>query len=223
LYSRKRQQVGALSLVIKQQRAPGHAAAGLNVTARLKLTVEPRQTSQHLKSIESAPSAAANPAELLLVHQSTAGGYRILCDRRWHVMRDDTESAVLRFVNRGELVAQCNIAALPRVKAEQPTTLAEFQRDVERSLGEHFKRFDRVAETGNEHEGKTLRVTASGIVSELPIEWHYYLRIDPQGRRVALTFTLEQSLAERFEAADETLVESLTWIESTASKSVEKK
>ncbi|MCH9007895.1 hypothetical protein IIA29_07795 [candidate division KSB1 bacterium] len=108
--------------------------------------------------------------------------------------------AVLRMVDRGELLAQCNLSALPKVK--KPVTLAEFQRDVERSLGNNFGRFVSAAQNVNESGYAVFRVVVRGTVSQLPIQWIYYLVQDRRGHRVSLAFTLEQSLRERFAEAD---------------------
>ena len=43
----------------------------------------------------------------------------------------------------------------------------------------------------------------------MPIEWRYYLAIDDQGRRVALTYTLESKLVEQFADADAMMIDSL--------------
>jgi hypothetical protein len=51
-------------------------------------------------------------------------------------------------------------------------------------------------------------VVAQGEVSQVPICWHYYLVADEHGRQVALAFTVEQKLLERFGKADEELIRS---------------
>lgn len=45
--------------------------------------------------------------------------------------------------------------------------------------------------------------------AEVPIRWIYYHISDAEGRQVALTFTIEQPLVERFGDADKAIVESL--------------
>ena len=40
----------------------------------------------------------------------------MLHDRRWHVTVDRPELTVLRLVDRGELIAQCNISPAPDAK-----------------------------------------------------------------------------------------------------------
>ena len=123
--------------------------------------------------------------------------------------RDEPELAVLRFVDRGELIAQCNISPLSKLPAETRFTLEEFQSDVEHVLGERLTHFDSAAERKTANGLRLLKVVAEGTASDLPIEWRYYLAIDPEGRRVALTFTMESSLVDRFADADSMMIESL--------------
>ncbi len=136
-------------------------------------------------------------------------------DRRWHITRDDADVTVLRLLDRGELVAQCNISPLPKLADGKRISLEEFQHDVQKTLGKHFEVLEIAAESKNTAGLNVLKVVASGTVSELPIEWRYYLLTDSTGLRVALSFTLEKKFAERFADSDATLIESLTFLEPT--------
>ena len=58
--------------------------------------------------------------------------------------------------------------------------------------------------------GELVRV--KGQVEALPIEWRYYLLAHESGRRVALAFTVEESLLAQFGDADLTLVRSIEFV-----------
>ena len=92
-----------------------------------------------------------------------------------------------------------------------------FQSDVEHVLGERLAHFDSAAERKTSSGLRLLKVVAAGTASDLPIEWRYYLAIDPEGRRVALTFTMESNLVDRFANADQIIVESLEMLTPAAS------
>ena len=112
-------------------------------------------------------------------------------------------------------MAQCNVAALPGGQTK-PISLAEFQQDVQQTLGKQFGQFTNASESTNEAGCTVLRVVARGTVSQLPIQWIYYLIADPKNQRVSLAFTLEQSLEDRFEHADRELVTALRLSEPPA-------
>lgn len=224
-FDTKARQIRQFAMLVKENRAVGHIGPGLDTVAKVIVNVSPIPHSQHLTAavLEKLPAEA--PAEVLaLGHEPRGGQYRMQYDRRWFVTEDEPKLTVLRLVDRGELVAQCNISPLP--KLEKPIPLAEYQRDVERSLGKSFGKFVSAGQTINEAGYAVFRVVVHGEVGGLPIEWIYYLVQDRSGRRVSLAFTLEQSLSERFAETDRELVATIALTDPptpTAAKPVEKK
>jgi hypothetical protein len=128
--------------------------------------------------------------------------FRFLYEPRWQITATKADSVVMRLVDRGELIAQCNVSVLPKLSIEQPLTLEMFQKEVQQSLGKHFGQFERAAERETDSGLRLLHVVAIGAVSELPITWHYYLLINQAGQRAAISFTMENALADRFGEAD---------------------
>lgn len=213
------------AMLIKEKRAIGHVGPGLDTVAKVIINVSPIPHSQTLTAtvLQSVPQATA-PEQLALAYSPKGGQFRFQYDRRWYLTEDEPKLAVLRLVDRGELVAQCNISALP--KLEKAVPLAEFQRDVERTLGKNFGKFVAAGQTINEAGYALFRVVVHGEVGGLPIEWIYYLVQDRAGHRVSLAFTLEQSLTDRFAATDRAIVSALALTDPpapTAAKPVETK
>jgi hypothetical protein len=217
--------ITSFAMLVKEKRAVGHIGPGLDTVAKVLLRITPISTSKRLTADVVNRLPRESTRELLeLAYVPKHGRFRFEYDRRWYITGDDPKLTVLRLLDRGELVAQCNLSALPVVS--KPVTLAEFQRDVERSLGKNFGQFTGAAQTLNESGYAVFRVTVQGKVSELPIEWIYYLVQDRQGHRVSLAFTLEQSLRERFGEADRALVQALRLTEPptpTAARPAQKK
>jgi hypothetical protein len=158
----------------------------------------PEITDQLPKSVEGLT---------LLEFASPTGTFRFDYDRRWYVTSEEKDVAILRLVDRGELVAQCNISPLANVSKQ--ITLNEFQDEIRQSLGKNFGEFLAATEDTSEAGYNVYRVVANGRVSDLPIQWVYYLLTSPEGTRASLSFTMESTLAERFAAADRELVGSL--------------
>jgi hypothetical protein len=200
--------ISAAALLIKEKRDVGHLGPGLDTVAKVIVRIAPKQTSPHLTGslIRQIPKSTT-PKLLELSYVPQGGQFRFDYDRRWYVTGDDPKLAVLRMIDHGELLAQCNLSALPKLK--KPITLAEFQRDVERSLGNNFGRFTSAGQRVNEAGYAEFRVVVQGKISELPIEWIYYLVQDRQGRRVSLAFSLQQSVSQRFAEADRRVVDAL--------------
>src|SRR5262249_31328888 len=154
-------------------------------------------------------------AEPPLEYLSEIKGYRFDYDRRWHVIREEPGLVVMRFVDRGELVAQCNVSPsdLPRSSssgsggASHPDTddkdaaypeLSQFQSQVQDALGKLFGHFERALQRGTDSGLRVLESIADGTAQDVAIQWRYYLVHDRAGRAVTIVFTMEAPQSERF-------------------------
>lgn len=200
--------INAFAMLIKEKRPIGHVGPGVDSVAKVIVKITPQPSSQTLtQSVIQQLPGGVTPQLLELGYLPRGGQFRFRYDRRWYVTSDDPKLAVLRMIDRGKLVAQCNLSALPNVK--KPITLAEFQRDVERSLGKNFGQFTSASQQVNQAGYAVFRVVVRGEISKLPIEWIYYLVQDRQGHRVSLAFSYEQSVAEQFADADQRMIAAL--------------
>jgi len=210
------------AMLTKEKRGVGHVSPGLEVIAKLTMRISPLEESSHLSDDALADlSNVPSPESTRLSFESERGKFRLVYDRRWDLTSTDPTLAVMRLVDRGELIAQCNVTPLAPVSAGKLTMLPEFQEDVKKTLGKNFGQFVKVSQKSGFANVRILRVVASGEVSQLPIQWIYYLVANENGQQTSLVFTLESSLAERFSDADRTLVSSLRFTdapETTAAK-----
>ncbi|HVX60662.1 MAG TPA: hypothetical protein VHC19_08670 [Pirellulales bacterium] len=209
-YDRKQRRVAWVGLLIKENRSIGHVSTGLNVVARMQVHLAPGRQSEHLpdSALQSLPTdASALPISLECRHP--AGKFSFQHARGWHVMSDLSDVITMRYVDRGEVVAQCNISALADQDPGKRTALGKFQQDIERSLDKDFGQFIQASESVTSNGHVIYRVVAEGTVSELPIQWRYYLVSDDQGRQVVFAYTLEKDLAAQLGDADQELVSSL--------------
>jgi hypothetical protein len=202
-------------MLIKEKRSVGHVGPGLDTVAKLLLSIQPLTRSEWLtdavaSQAETRPSATSSE----LSYAAPNGAFRFSYDRRWYLTSDDAKLAVWRLLDRGELVAQCNMSALSADK--KPVTLNEFQKDVQQSLGKNFGQFVRASQESSEAGYTVLRLVANGNVSQLPITWIYYLIQDATGHGVTVAFTFERDLERRFGPADRALVNSLRLVEAPA-------
>jgi hypothetical protein len=133
-------------------------------------------------------------------------------------MADAGDLLALRYLDRGELVAQCNVSSLADVPPGKEPTLSDFQHDLERSLGNNFERFLEASEATNSLGHHIYRVIAEGRVSDLAIQWHYFLIADREGHVAVLAFTVESDLAERFGDADELLAATIEFAPTSSAR-----
>jgi hypothetical protein len=186
------------------------------------MTIKPNSPAPALSEASLADLVLIPTEEMArLTFESTLGRFRFDHTRDWHVMNETSEGVALRLVQRGELMAQCNVSPLPQTAPEKIVTLAKFQQDVERSLGKNFQQFVKAAQSSHRLGYSVYRLEAVGEVSELPIQWNYYLVADDRGNQVVFAFTLEAELVEKFAGADRALVDSFRFALTTTASAGE--
>lgn len=196
-----------LTLAYKENRAIGHAQPGFEVVTKLRMVTSPSAPAPEVseEALAGLPTTADSGQALIDLTVDTAG-FQLLHDRRWRVMVERHDVTILRLVDRGDLIAQCNISPRPALPKGQQLTLEGFQNDVKQALGTNFGQIVEAAQETNENGILVQRVTAAGSAGDLPIQWTYYHLADEHGHRAALVFTIEGSLVERFAQIDRELV-----------------
>ena len=202
----KQQRIDWFALLIKEKRAIGHIGPGLDLVAKLIMKITPAAKSEELgdAALARLPDKVT-PVLKALAYQAPKGEYRFAYDPRWFVTSEERDLIVLRLVDRGELVAQCNVSPI-RSGSEKPVTLAQFQDDVQLALGKSFGQFEQATEYTDPRGTKVFRLVARGDASGLAIHWIYYLMVGPNGQRLSVAFTLESDVVEQFDNADRPFV-----------------
>jgi hypothetical protein len=214
LFDVQRRRVRWFGMAVRENRKMGPAEPGFQVTAKLQVVISPCDDSEplgddNLARLSLTPDAGSD----LLRVESADSGCRLLADRRWFVIRDLHDVTILRFVDDGEPIGQCNITSMPDVAAGKHVSLEQFQQDIRKSLGDNFGQFIEASQSRTDEGLRVLRVSATGVVSDVNVQWAYYLISNEKGRRTALVFTCGQKVSERFGAADRALASGFQFID----------
>jgi len=201
-------------LVLNERREISEVEAGIDVTARLQLRITPKDSSPALddaalKDLPLEATAETNP----LQYESADLGWRLTHDRGWHLIDSHRDLAVFKLVDRGDIAAQCNISALSQRSPEELPSLEDFQQEIRQALAKSFGEFVESGQSSDEADRRVYRVIVRGEVSQVPIQWNYYLVADQHGRQVTFAFTVKGELAERLHQADEKLVQAIGFME----------
>ena len=141
-----------------------------------------------------------------------AGNTRLFHDRRWHLFHETPDVSILRRLEDGQLVAQCNISPVASAAPGRSTPRDEFVRDVRRTLGDRLNQVQKIETIPAANStGGTLRVTASGVDHGLAMTWFYYLCTAPTGQQVSLVFAVEQRLLKTWGSRDRDIVSTLVF------------
>ncbi|MEM7455074.1 MAG: hypothetical protein AAF456_12055 [Planctomycetota bacterium] len=198
--------VEALRSEVRQQREPGQIAAGYTGITRVDMKSSIEEEIPSLTN-EALANVASQKVERKLKWESRVGGFELIYDTRWRMIVADTEAAVMRFVDNGNLMAQCNVVQLPARPQNRPLALEEFRTEVARVVAQEESAQVIAAETKRTQHGlAALRVTVEGVEQGVPVQWIYYHVSGEDGRCATFVFTLEQELASIFAPADKLLV-----------------
>ena len=209
------QRMTAVELKLHEDREIGSAEPGFTVDAKLQLQMTRLDDPSRLsESALAGLPVAASPETLMLRFESSAGKFLLMHDRPWRVMVNNSKQAILRYIENGEFIAQCNLSRLPR-KPKNRLPLASFQSDVQNSLGENFGAFVDSAEFDTDEGLHVLQVTAVGEASNLPVQWRYYHLSDKAGYRAACVVTMRAKLVEQYPQIAERLIASFQFREET--------
>lgn len=208
---------------LREKRLAGHVSPGFECEASFQVARRPAEGSQAVPAADDSLLADMRSAwdrlrrkdgsgtPRRLVFHDPRGRFTLAHDFRWRSVADDARGLVLRMVDDGALLAECAVLPLPR--GEAATSIEDFRRDIERSLGSRLGRFvssETVASPEAAPGGRrVLKVVAEGSVDGLPLQWRHYLVEDAEGGRTAVTFTVERRFADRFGDADLELVAGL--------------
>ena len=212
-FSRKTQRINWFGILVKERRNASAVADGFDAVARVQIKITPKAEYDAL-SDKVVNGLALNPAGATkLQHESHQGGWTVAHDRRWFITADRHDLTVLRMIDRGEYLSQCKVSPLPKTAAEKQITLEKFQEDVRRTLGDSFGEFTEASQGVNDANYRVYRIVARGTVSDLPIQWSYYMLSDEHGHQVVLAFSVEGKLVEQFGQIDRELVAAVRFLE----------
>jgi hypothetical protein len=218
--------VGHLEFEQTEKRTISAASPGLDVSAKVVVDRRPvvaaeSLTDEELKGIPLEPAAA----QLALVFDSADWKTRLLHNRSWHLFYAGPQVAVLRMLDKGSLIAQCNLSPISAARPGQHVDEKQFQADVQRALGADFRKILRAEAIPTQDKRFIYRVVAAGEsrisnaqgqAQPTPMQWMYYLVASPSGQQLVLVFTIEAALLERFENQDVDLATSVQFLGSGA-------
>jgi hypothetical protein len=135
-----------------------------------------------------------------------------LHDRHCHIVWDDPKVTVLKRLERGEVVAQCNLAVGPMVAKGRHQDAGQFRDDVRRALKQRFGLFLGAGEVeGDPAGGYRYKVGVQGREGDLGVVWFYYLVASLAGEQLLATFTLASDHVPAFGNQDLEMIGSLRW------------
>ena len=207
-YDLRRNMIAWLQMTVSETRDPSDVTPRYQATIEARMRIRPADGASEFS--DSLPEHSTRDSLQDLEFTSTHGGYRLVHGRDWHLIGDHPVAAVMRLVDHGELIAQCNLSPLRDLPAGKQVGLDQFADEVRDSI-----EFGQITESEGfaDTQGRDiLKVVVAGEAEGISVRRIYYHLSNSDGRRVALLFTLKEDLAERFEQHDWRLIRGIELI-----------
>lgn len=198
-------QVTWLALTIKEDRSIGPAEPGFDVTARFRIALGPVSEPSRSTAVDKSPVPGDLRHAQKLVLQGSPGTFELHYEPRWRVLVESADLHVLRMVEAGEPVAQCNIRRFRT--PEKKLTADSFKQDIKQALGDACKDAATRTEEIRDDGTRLLCVSASGESGKVPLRWIYY-HIEQGELAYSIVFTLQEAMIQKFGDSDVGIVES---------------
>jgi hypothetical protein len=202
----------------ERNQGPVTPASKMETTTTVKRTFGTGPFEALLDGVVATVPAEPGPEHLLLTYRDAKGRCEFHHDRGWHVISQNERQAVLRCLERGELIGQLNVTPWTKAKPGEHLTPEELRKHIDDSPGFSV---DQVLQSGQVRADDGLwayRLSVIGTADEVRLMQNYYAVADPQGRQAILTFTTEVPLAEKFAERDLSIVGTVSFPESRPAK-----
>jgi hypothetical protein len=197
-----------------EERTVGPISPGLKVSAK---TVVARAASSDSESLTQEAVSAVPldpPVALTRLQFHAPWNIELTHDRDWHIFQQNPQIAVLRLIDQGSLIAQCNLTPIRAAAPGQHVSVNQFQDDIRTSLGPRFKSIEKSEQIPTEDGRFLYRVAVAGEANKSPITWIYYLCAAPNGSQTSSVFAVDSSLTKRLGDRDLEMMKSLKFTDS---------
>jgi hypothetical protein len=194
-----------------RDQGPATPAAEVETTTMLtreRLDAPPPELAAAV--VAALPTTDDPPATVKhLAYREPKGRYQMMHARDWHAVGQTDHHLVMRYLDRGDFVAQVTITHWTNAGPGKHMTPADFEKLT--AEGRNWK----VAEVTDRTEVPTdadrwvYRVTASGELDGSPVVQNFYVVANANGDQVILTFTMRPAAAGRIGTRDLELVNAI--------------
>ena len=194
----KTKQVQSVKLSTDERCPPGQISPGFEGRTRIDVSFKHGVETAALSNKALSEVMRSSRIAQRLKFESKQGSYRITYDPRWKLIAGESDTAIMRFIDQGELLSQCTVVMLPRRAANQPLTLDKYKREIARVIeGDSGAKLVKSDETVTEAGVKAMSVVVASKEDGLPVNWIYYHLEAKDGRQMTFVFTLAESVAPR--------------------------
>ncbi|HEY7422762.1 MAG TPA: hypothetical protein VH682_00745 [Gemmataceae bacterium] len=194
----------------ERDQGPASPVTAVEATTTLKRQVIEQPEALSDVALVSVPADKEPPAPLLqLDYRDPQGRYSFLYPREWHITSQAKEHLVLRYMERGDFVAQVTITPWKKADKGKHITAEEFKQTMNDLAGWEPEKELQSGEVPAENGRWVYRFSASGQMEGVTAVQNFYLVATPEGEQFILVFTMTPKQVDKLGARDLSLVGSL--------------
>ncbi|MEM6472958.1 MAG: hypothetical protein AAF802_25585 [Planctomycetota bacterium] len=224
-YDREARTCTWLALAIHETRDASVGEPGFDVSATIRMLRKPLDKPIRLPvdAPETDFDSLVSKDLLFAELKSDALQFGTMVDRRWKTIQDGPGTTILRVIDHGSSIAQCNVRPLPPLPAGKQLTLEGFQTDVRQALGNRLRQLVSGDQAVSSQGLRVLRIAADGETQGVPIRWIMMHFSNDEGKRLQATFTMSSDKVETFAGSDIQFADSLRFLKASEASQDEKK
>ena len=194
-----------------RDQGPATPAAELETTTTLKREPLDQPPAELADGVLTTIPATDDPPLALkhLLHRDPKGRYRLLHPREWHVVGQTDHHLILRYLDRGDFVAQVTITHWQNAGAGKHMSPAEFEKLAAGGPNWKVEQVTDRTEVPTDPDRWAYRISARGALDGSPVVQHFYVVANASGDQVILTFTMRPAGASRIGTRDLELVNAI--------------
>jgi hypothetical protein len=194
-----------------RDQGPVTPGAELEIATSLKREPLPQPPADLADAVVAAIPATDDPPATMkhLLHRDPKGRYRLLHAREWHVVGQTDYHLIMRYLDRGDFVAQATITPWESAGAGKHLTPAEFEKLTHGGANWKVEQVTDRTEVPTDPDRWVYRVSARGELDGSPVVQNFYILANANGDQMILTFTLRPAGASRIGTRDLELVNAI--------------
>lgn len=196
----------SLRVNIQETRGAGQIAPGFEGTVKVDIRTKPKS---EIETIPAPIIARVGKFRQQKLAWKPDNSFQLFFDPRWRLITNEDQAAVMRLIDQGDLLAQCNIVQLPNRTPGNLLKLDDFREEVAKMIDGSEAQVVSAKQSKTDKGLNILQVEIYGEEEDVEIRWLYYHVAHEDGRRLTFVFTVEEEVYDRFTHFGQSLVESV--------------
>lgn len=200
-------------MTITEKRSESLVEPGLDWKGTVRIRIAPMEEPEELTDDKIAElDVSPTDESLSLIYNGQKGPWNFRHGRDWRMIEDGETAAALTLIDHGDGIAQCNLMWNGKIDLESMPSLAGYQGELQKGLGEQFGQFVDASEYDDQEGRHIMSVVIDGKYDDIPFRRIYYLFTDKSGYQVTVMYDIAADKLDRFGDSGREIIETLNII-----------